>query len=131
MDLDGNGSRETVVQSWALPPAGAILFKNIADPQNSGTLVSYDNRPVPLNQKYQFSAQVVPGAGAMAATLKFSSAAGGNEVPALLPNGNHQIRWTFTSANGESATCIQTFHEKDCAGPTVACNTGLSVNLIP
>jgi hypothetical protein len=67
----------------------------------------------------------------MAATLKFSNAAGGNEVPALLPNGIHQIRWTFTSANGESATCIQTFHVKDCAGPSVACNTVLSVNLIP
>lgn len=131
LDLDGNGSQETVVQSWALPPAGAVLYNNVTDPQNSGTLVSYDNRPVPLNQKYQFSAQLIPGAGAMAATLKFSNAVGGNMEPALLPNGIHQIRWTFTSANGESATCTQTFQVKDCAGPVVACDTGLSVDIMP
>lgn len=131
LDLDGNGIPESVVQSWALPPAGAILFNNSTDPQNSGTLVSFDNRPVALTQKFQFAAEVITGPGALSATLKFTTAAmGGSYIPPLLPNGRHTIKWTFTSSTGESVSCIQPFTIKDCTPPNVACNTGLLINLI-
>jgi hypothetical protein len=131
LDLNGDGTPESVVQSWALPPAGALLYNNIADPQNSGTLVSFDNRPVALNQKYQFAAEIITGPGALSATLKFTTAAmGGSYIAPLLPNGKHTIKWTFTSSTGESVSCIQPFNIKDCTPPNVACNTGLLVNLI-
>lgn len=132
LDLDGNDTVETVLLSNALPAAGRIRFGNISDPVNGGTLTTFDNRPVPATEKYQFAVQTSINGSEVTATLKFTKdATPGVYTMPYLPNGRHYIKWIFSDAGGSTATCIRHFNIIDCKKPTIVCINGLAINLLP
>ncbi|HND89411.1 MAG TPA: hypothetical protein PK971_13845, partial [Saprospiraceae bacterium] len=47
------------------------------------------------------------------------------------PYGKHKIEWIVSDNCGNEAICKYEFIVKDCKGPTVVCDYGLSVNIMP
>ncbi len=132
LDLDNNGTRETVVKSWEPPADGTVNFDNAANPNyEGGEARSFDERPVPANQKLRFALEQSTSGNATTATIKWNNAAAPNIfVRVHLPLGNHQIKWLVANPNVEKV-CEQTINMVDCKKPVVVCISGLSVNLMP
>jgi len=132
LDLDQDGTRETVVRSDDLPGYNVVYFGNAGNPNNTGgTARAFDERPVPQNQKYGFALQAGVSGDSLTACVRWAT----QENPSAyaipqLPYGTHKIEWTVTQ-NGEEKICAYLFNVKDCKKPTVACINGLSVNIIP
>lgn len=132
LDLDGNGTRETIVDSDDLPGWNTVLFNNA---QSAGTARSFDHRAVSANQRYGFALQTTWSGDTLTAAVRWNTeSAPGQyvqpELPLLGKNASHRIEWTIT-AGGEAYTCAWDFKVLDCKKPTVACLQGLAVNMLP
>lgn len=129
LDLDGNGTQETVVNSNAAQTPGAVLFNNAS---GGGTVQAYDGRPVTSDQKYQFALETSQNAGTTTASVRWNNAATpGVYVAPELPYGVHKIKWVIEDGLGNQEVCEYSFLVKDCKKPTVICLNGLSVNIMP
>jgi hypothetical protein len=137
LDLDGDGTMETVVNSVNTGIAGLgwnnILYNNLNTPNFSGgTPRAFDERLVPNNQKFGFSIQeVVLGTNKTACVRWNTQAAQNTYVAPELPHGTHKIKWFITDGCGNNSEYEYTFTVKDCKAPTVVCINGLSVNIMP
>ncbi|HLP94308.1 MAG TPA: T9SS type A sorting domain-containing protein [Saprospiraceae bacterium] len=133
LDLDGNGTLETVVDSDNLPDPNTVNYNNAFNPNYSGgTARSFDERPVPANQKYRFALQSSATGDSSYFRLVWSPADNpASIVSPELPYGQHKIRWEITYGGGQLLTNEKSFQVKDCKKPTVVCLNGLSVNLMP
>ena len=133
LDLDGNGTRETVIDSDNLPPANTVPYDNYANPNYSGgTPRAFDQRPVPADQQYRFALEISGTPADKTAKLRWNTtAAPGTYVDPQLPYGNHRIQWIARNGAGEADTCAYDLVVKDCKKPTVVCLNGLSVNIMP
>ena len=141
LDLDGDGSMETVVSSNNPPAPGQVNFDNAATLNFAGgTPRTFDERPVLPNEIYRWALhQSVNGKVRTASvqwktfaqmptpTNQFGSA---GSIPEL-PYGTHKIKWYVADGCGNEQTCEYTFVVKDCKAPTVVCHNGLSVNIMP
>lgn len=133
LDLDGDGAQETVVDSDTFPAGGTVYYQNANNPNYSGGVArSFDERPIPADQKWKFGLQ----ANVFGDTTVFSLQWINPTIPGLfelpeLPYGNHKVRWIVTSNTGVEKVCEKTFQVKDCKAPTVVCLNGLSVNIMP
>ena len=121
LDLDGDGSPETLVNSTDLPLAGTIQYNNI---NSSGGLTrQYDKRPVASNARYQFTLQADTLGRDLELRLVWSTqAAPGTNVPMQIPLGDHSIMWTVYDGCGNETTCTYNFRVEDPDGvcsPTV------------
>jgi hypothetical protein len=132
LDLDNDGVTETAVWSDSLPPGGQVRWGNASNPNYAGgALRSYDERPVPSNQKYRFDLETESSTQTMTARVRWTTAqAPSTFLDPQLPLGTHKIIW-FIESGGVKDTCIRTITIRDCANPTVACQNGLSVNMLP
>jgi hypothetical protein len=133
LDLDNNGSMETVVNSVNLPDANTVMFNNASTPNFAGgTPRAFDERNVPLNQKYRFAIETKTVGTSMTAAVRWNTlqSPGVYEVPQL-PYGTHKIKWIVQDGCGNETVCEYTFIVKDCKPPSVVCINGLSVNLMP
>lgn len=132
LDLDNNGTRETVVKSWDPPAAGTVNFDNANNPNyDGGTPRIFDSRPVPPNQKFGFALKLVTVGNETTATIRWNTYADpGNFSLVSLPLGNHKLRWLISNPN-EEKMCEHTIPMVDCKKPTVVCLNGLSVNIMP
>ncbi|MBN8685191.1 MAG: T9SS type A sorting domain-containing protein [Chitinophagales bacterium] len=132
LDLDGNGSMETVVSSVNLPGFNRVNYNNAGNPNFSGgTAYAFDERPVPGNQKYGFAIQKVKSGNNLTANVRWNTAQSPtNYVIPELPYGTHKIKWFITDGCGNNRECEYTFVVKDCKKPTVVCLNGLSVNIM-
>jgi len=136
LDLDGNGSMETVVNSnnspgYPFPVYNNVQYNNI-NSQNylGGESRAFDFRPVPGNQKWGFGIQTdAPSGNNRTARVRWVNLAGQNTVPQL-PYGTHKIKWFIEDGCGNETVVDQQFVVKDCKKPTVVCLNGLSVNLM-
>lgn len=137
LDMDNNGSMETVINSNTPPPPGMVYYNNAQNPNFSGgTLRPFDQRPVASNQIYNFSLQETVVGNKKIATVKWKTAA---ELPFLdqpgtlpeLPYGRHKIKWLVEDGCSNESFCEYAFEIKDCKAPTVVCKNGLSTNLLP
>jgi hypothetical protein len=129
LDLDGNGSRETVIDSDNPPAAGKVLFNNVNTPNYAGgTERSFDGRPLSDNQKYRFSLEWNAEHAQVRWNTLLSPAVFSNPE---LPYGNHRIEWVATDGNGDTHVCAYDFLVKDTKAPTVVCLGPLSVNIMP
>ncbi|MFN7327695.1 MAG: dockerin type I domain-containing protein, partial [Chitinophagales bacterium] len=136
LDLDGNGSMETVVNSnnapgYPFPVYNNVQYNNI-NTQNylGGESRAFDFRPVPSNQKWGFGIQTdAPSGNNRTARVRWVNLAGQNTVPQL-PYGTHKIKWFVEDGCGNETVVDQEFIVKDCKKPTVVCLNGLSVNLM-
>ncbi|HLP96316.1 MAG TPA: HYR domain-containing protein, partial [Saprospiraceae bacterium] len=137
LDLDGDGSMETVVNSVNTGIAGLgwnnVLYNNLNTPNFSGgTPRAFDERPVPTNQKYGFAIQeTVQGTNKTASVRWNTQQQQNNYVVPELPHGTHKIKWFVTDGCGNNSEYEYTFTVKDCKAPTVVCLNGLSVNIMP
>lgn len=137
LDLDGDGTMETVVNSISTGIAGLgwnrVNYNNLNTPSFSGgTPRAFDGRPVPANQKWGFSIQETVSGNTKTACVRFNTQQNQNtHVVPQLPHGTHKIKWFITDGCGNNAEYEYTFTVKDCKAPTVVCLNGLSVNIMP
>ncbi len=133
LDLDGDGTMETVVSSTNLPGFNNVNFGNAQNPNFSGgTPRQFDERPVLPNQKYGFALQTtVSGTDKVASVRWNTQQQPTNYVVPELPYGTHKIKWIVEDGCGNETVCEYTFVVKDCKKPTVVCLNGLSVNIMP
>ncbi|MFN0174692.1 MAG: T9SS type A sorting domain-containing protein [Saprospiraceae bacterium] len=135
LDLDNDGTMETVVNSLNPPPPGLIYFNNINTPSyGGGTPRQFDNRGLPLNQNYQFT--LLGRFNSTGTKRMFSVRWNTLQFPNVytipeFPHGTHKIKWFIKDGCGNEVACEYTFTVKDCKPPTVVCLNGLSVNIMP
>ncbi|MCB0525024.1 MAG: HYR domain-containing protein, partial [Saprospiraceae bacterium] len=135
LDLDGDGSMETMVNSTQLgsQPGGLgwnnVLYGNV---NGAGTSRQFDFRNVPTNQKWGFAIQETTSGTDKTACVKFNTAQSQNTfVTPQLPYGKHKIKWIVSDGCGNEKVCEYDIIIKDCKAPTVVCLNGLSVNIMP
>lgn len=134
LDLDNNGSMETVVSSTNPPAPGTIAAGNAQNPNYTGGNVQvFDHRPVSANLKYRFAVETGtdPTTGGFFAAARWNTEqAPGQFVQPELPAGKHKIKWFIEDGCGNTASCEYSFVIRDCKAPTVVCINGLSTNLM-
>ncbi|MFN0013798.1 MAG: hypothetical protein ACKVU2_04550, partial [Saprospiraceae bacterium] len=114
LDLDGDGSPETLVNSTDLPAPGAVLYNNAG---GGGLAREYDKRPVNQNDKYQFALRTDTVGRNLVVRLVWQSAASPtSDVPLQLPLGDHSIQWTVYDGCGNETTCSYAFRVEDPDG---------------
>ncbi|MEQ1747385.1 MAG: HYR domain-containing protein [Saprospiraceae bacterium] len=132
LDLDNDGTMETVVSSANLPGFNTVNFGNVQTPNFSGgTPRQFDERPVPTNEKYGFALQTTTNGSNKTARVRWNTQQVPNAytVPEL-PYGTHKIKWFVEDACGNEAVCEYMFSVKtDCEPPIVVCNNCVSVSL--
>ncbi len=126
LDLDQNGTQETVVNSQQPPSAGMVRFGNANNPDyTGGEARMFDQRPVQALFRYKFAIETKTAGGMTTARMRWRSAAslvGGAILQ--LPYGTHRIRWTVKNAAGEEAVCEYQVVVKDCGKPVPVCAAG-------
>lgn len=133
LDLDGNGSMETVVSSSNPPAAGTVNYNNVNTPNFAGgTPRQFDERAVAPNLKYRFALQTNVNGTSLGASVRWNTPASAATyaVPEL-PYGTHKIKWIVSDGCGNESVCEYNFIVKDCSAPTVVCMNGLTVNMMP
>jgi hypothetical protein len=132
LDLDNDGTMETVITSTNPPDAGTVRYNNL-NTQNytGGTVRTFDERPVPINQKYRFALQTTVNGTNVTGAIRWNSAQSPNSytIPEL-PYGKHKVKWIVSDGCGNETVCEYTFIVKDCKPPTVVCHNGLSVGVM-
>ena len=133
LDLDGDGTMETIINSTQTGLGGlgwnAVPFGNASGP---GTTRQFDGRAVPANQKYGFALQTTVSGDNKTASVRWNTQQSQNTyVIPELPYGVHKIKWFVEDGCGNEQTCEYIFEVKDCKKPTVVCINGLSVNIMP
>ena len=139
LDLDGDGTMETVINSNTPPGFNVVNFGNANNPNyTGGTPRPFDQRPVPSNQKYRFNIDITRSGDNATAFVVWdwqTQQANLNDnvkqgVVPELPYGTHKIKWFISDKCGNNRECEYTFIVKDCKKPTVVCLNGLSVNIM-
>ncbi len=135
LDLDGNGSMETVINSVTPPPPGIVYFGNANNPNFSGGEPRvFHNGNMPQNEKLSFKilTSLAPGGTKKIAAVRWSNTLYPDIfiVPEF-PAGTHKIKWFVEDGCGNEKICEYDFTIKDCKKPTVVCHNGLSVNIMP
>lgn len=112
LDLDADGTMESVVNSVNPPPADTIYYGNLQFPNYiGGTPTSIDNRPVPQSQKWRFAKQnSFIGVNHRIASVRWNTTQSPNTyVVPELPVGTHKIKWFVQDNCGNESVCEQTF----------------------
>ncbi|MBP6828612.1 MAG: T9SS type A sorting domain-containing protein, partial [Saprospiraceae bacterium] len=139
LDLDNNGTKETVINSLNPPPAGTVNFNNAANPNYSGGTPSvFDGRPVPPGEVYHFAMHQSASGITRMATVQWKTAAqlmttpnapyGQPGISPELPYGKHSIKWYVSDECGNEKTCEYEFEIKDTKAPEVQCVNDLTIN---
>ncbi len=133
LDLDNNGTWETIVKSWDPPAPGTVNYNNWNNPNfEGGELRNFDQRAVPADGKYQFALETITTGNTTMANLRWNTQAAPNTfVLPQLPYGGHKIKWLAEDNLGENKVCEYRIESKDCKKPTVVCINGISVNMMP
>ncbi|MBK8920548.1 MAG: hypothetical protein IPM81_03430 [Saprospirales bacterium] len=133
LDLDDDGTMETVINSLNSPDPNVVYYNNANSPNYAGGAArAFDERPVPLNQKYRFAIQTTVNGNSKSACLRWNTLLQPeNYVLPELPYGKHKIKWIVSDGCGNEQVCEYTFIVKDCKPPTVKCFNGLSTNMMP
>jgi len=132
LDLDQNGSLETVINSLNLPGFNNINTGNVNNPNFAGgTPAAFDARPVPANQKYGFALQTTMSAGKRTARVAWNTLqAQTTFTTPQLPHGRHKIKWFVYDICGNETSCEYFIEVKDGQPPTVVCQSDLLVNFL-
>lgn len=131
LDLDGNGTQETVLSSVNLPAYNTVRYNNI-NSQNyaGGEARAFDFRPVASNQKYGFTLQKTVVGDSLKASVAWNTLAEQNVyIPAQIPYGTHRIQWIITDQCGNNTNCEYAFTIFDSGAPHVECGQNVEVEL--
>jgi len=132
LDLDGNGSMETVINSQNAPNSGTVNYNNAGNANYTGGEVrTFDGRGVPFGSLYRFALQSTTSGANKTFCMRWNTlnSPSSYTVPQL-PYGTHKIKWFVEDGCGNESTCEYTFVVKDCKKPTVVCLNGLSINIM-
>ena len=131
LDLDGNDTLETILESGALPGINQLFYNNLNTPSYAGGEArEFDFRPVAEDQKWGFGIQVLSTVpGQWTARVRWLNQLGEDTIPQL-PYGKHLIRWSLVSACGLETTYEQAFEVVDCSAPQVLCKQNGYFNII-
>jgi hypothetical protein len=133
LDLDNNGSMETVVNSVNTPPTNTVYYGNATNPNYTGGVArAFDDRIVnnPALDHYRFAIQYTTSGANLTAAVRFNTVRNPNTyVLPQLPHGKHKIKWIVSDGCGNERVCEYTFEIKDCKKPTIVCKP-LSVNIM-
>jgi hypothetical protein len=136
LDLDGDGTMETVVSSPQTGLGGLgwnrVNYGNANNPNYSGgTPREFDFRPVPANQKWGFALQVTKSGGNVTGAVRWNTQQSQTTyVVPELPYGVHKIKWFVDDMCGNERECEYVFEVKDCKKPTIICKN-IGVNIMP
>lgn len=132
LDLDGDGTMETVVNSANAPQEGTVRYGNANTPNfTGGTVRNFDQRPVGAGQKYRFTMQTTTVDGSMTAAVRWNTAAApGNYLLPELPHGKHKIKWIVSDGCGNETVCEYNIVIRDCKAPTITCQGGWGVTIM-
>jgi len=133
LDVDNNGSMETVINSVSAPPAGIVYYNNAGNANYlGGTPLEFDNRTVVPNAKRRFSIRTTTTGSTKMACVSWNTPASPNSYTAPeLPYGKHKIKWIVQDGCGNEQVCEYGFEIKDCKAPTIYCRSGLTTNIMP
>lgn len=133
LDLDGNGSQETVVSSGNLPAVGTVNFNNANNPNfTGGTPFTFDSRSLPANAKYGFALQTLIQGGKKVAKVAWNTPSQPlNYVTPQLPYGQHRIKWFVTDVCGNETICDYQFRVIAGALPSMTCDTSFQLIISP
>ncbi|MFN0013778.1 MAG: HYR domain-containing protein [Saprospiraceae bacterium] len=133
LDLDKNGSLETVINSANLPAANTVMYDNAATPNYAGGQArGFDDRTVAVDRKYRFALETTKDDNKMTASVRWNTEAEPNAfVKPELPYGTHRLNWVVADGCGNERVCEYAFTVQDTKAPTSVCATGLSINLMP
>ena len=124
LDLDDDGTQETVINSNNLSGADTIRYNNLSTPNYlGGTPVTFDSRAVPTNQKWHFSLQNTTALNQRTSAVSWNTAQAPNTfVVPQLPFGTHKIKWIASDQCGNERVCEHIFTITE-AGPTSGIET--------
>ena len=131
LDLDNDGTRETVVNSDNPPAPGTVNFDNANMPNYSGgTVRDFDARAVSADELYRFALHETVDGDNSTASVRWKTAAtpGNPGIAPQLPPGSHAIRWTVTDACGNQSTCNREFII-DGTAPEISCDSAITVEI--
>jgi hypothetical protein len=133
LDLNYDGIQETVVDSDQFPDPNVVNYNNAFNPNYSGgNPRSFDQRPVPVNQKYRFALRATTIGDSSHYSLQWNQTDAPDQyILPELPYGDHKIRWEISFGGGQTLIEEKNFQIKDCKKPVVVCLNGLSVNIMP
>ncbi|MCB9356869.1 MAG: HYR domain-containing protein [Lewinellaceae bacterium] len=139
LDLDGDDTQETVINSNNAPAPGTVNFNNAGNPNYSGGTSSiFDGRAVAADDLYRWAVHLTPGGGQLTAEVQWKTLAqmpapgspyGEPGIAPLLPYGTHRIQWVVSDECGNQTTCEYIFSVADTGDPEVNCLTGLMFDL--
>lgn len=133
LDLDNNGTRETVVSSKNLPAPGIVNFNNSGSPNFIGGIArTFDKRPVADNLKYRFAVQTFQSGNQRTARVVWNTMSNPQSATMpQLPYGQHRIKWTIMDACGNETTCEHGFTVSNSPLPTMSCDTSFQLSITP
>lgn len=132
LDLDNNGTQETVIDSDSLAAlaSGTVPFGNY--PGGGGTVRTFDERAVAAADKFRFALEETGTGSDKTARVRWATTANpGAYIDPQLPYGTHKIKWYVLNGLQDQAVCEYPFIVKDCKNPTVVCLNGLPINIMP
>jgi len=136
LDLDNNGTMETVISSTNLPGVNTVFYGNAQNPNYiGGEPRAFDHRGPPAVQNpaldwYRFGIQYTTSGGSRTAAVRFNTVRNPNTfVLPQLPHGKHKIKWIYDDGCGNENVCEYPFEIRDCKKPTIVCKP-LSVNIM-
>ena len=132
LDLDGNGSFESVLNSDSMPPSGRFFFNNAANPGYAAdTSLAMDARPVPGADKYRFALQQTALGDTLQTELKWTTEAHPDQFTTPeIPGRRFRVVWLVENA-GWADTCSSITVVRDCVAPVIVCKNDLVSNLGP
>ncbi len=130
LDLDGDGVTETVINSINPPPANTVYYGNALTPNFSGGQArAFDQRPVPLDEKYRFTIQTGGYVNVTGYVRWVSDKDPTKYIAPQLPHGVHRIQWIIEDGCGNETVCEYPIWVRDCRSPELVCLNGLSVDI--
>lgn len=120
LDIDDNGTQESVVNSVNPPSAGNVLYNNYQSPNYiGGQLRQFDFRQVQANELWRFMVkkELLPN-GMSQGRVIWKNSLGQEKVPEL-PQGKHKIKWFVEDGCGNEGIFDHNFTISDCAPPVI------------
>lgn len=138
LDLDQDGTRETVINSNAPPPPGTVYFNNLSTPgYTGGELRVFDKRTdangnlLSADDRYQFTVQTSSLGRTGLACIRWATKTDPTRTfAAQVPHGRHHIKWYVSDNCGNELATEYDIIVRDCKKPSVLCRNGVSVNLM-
>ena len=131
LDLDSDGTPETVVSNFLATEAGMVRFGNAATPNFAGgNLVAFDSRDVSADQKYRFGLEVEDTGTKYIAKVRWTTQADPTTYLVVRPPlGKHRIEWSMLDVCEDKFEVTKPVELIDCNKPRVTCAGKLTVNI--